>query len=228
MTDYKNIDSLWSLADSLTIEQAAALIAGYDPNKVYFNNIEKDIYYSDESGDAVVDSSYRIQTALTVLKNAVNAGKLKVKIVHDSRPVDESDYHTLIDMMECGEYYNPGCESMAGNDEHYYNGYIVKNIPNWNKTYVEVEELRAMLSSKGICTGFFFQDSINSTDAPDYLNPKHPRFSPKLSAAIYVWLIMEDENLIRGENLLPFKVREDIRMEQKNEKKSKKKSLTSI
>ena len=34
------------------------------------------------------------------------------------------------------------------------------------------------------------------------------------------------ENL--SENLLPFKVREDIRMDQKNEKKSKKKSFTCI
>jgi hypothetical protein len=38
----------------------------------------------------------------------------------------------------------------------------------------------------------------------------------------------ENLNKAISENLLPFKVREDIRMEQKNEKKSKKKSLTSI
>ena len=38
----------------------------------------------------------------------------------------------------------------------------------------------------------------------------------------------ENLNKAISENLLPFKVREDIRMDQKNEKKSKKKSLTSI
>ena len=38
----------------------------------------------------------------------------------------------------------------------------------------------------------------------------------------------ENSNNAISENLLPFKVREDIRMEQKNEKKSKKKSLTGI
>ena len=38
----------------------------------------------------------------------------------------------------------------------------------------------------------------------------------------------ENLNKAISENLLPFKVREDIRMEQKNEKKSKKKSLASI
>jgi hypothetical protein len=38
----------------------------------------------------------------------------------------------------------------------------------------------------------------------------------------------ENLNNAISENLLPFKVREDIRMDQKNEKKSKKKSLTSI
>ena len=200
MTEYKNINSLWSLADWLTVEQAAALIVGYDPNKVYFNKSEGDIYYADESGVAVVDCSCSIQTALIVLKNAINAGKLKVKIVHDSRPVNPSDFHTLIDMMECGEYYDPGYESIAGNDEHHCNGYFVKNNPSWNKTYVAVDELRAILSSKGQCSGFFFKDLTNSTNAADYLKPKHPRYSPKLAAAIYAWEEMEDENKLRGKN----------------------------
>ena len=38
----------------------------------------------------------------------------------------------------------------------------------------------------------------------------------------------ENLNNAISENLLPFKVREDIRMDQKNDKKSKKKSLTCI
>ena len=51
-----------------------------------------------------------------------------------------------------------------------------------------------------------------------------------ISASSYIAERAGAENLNNAisENLLPFKVREDIRMDQKNEKKSKKKSLTSI
>ena len=38
------------------------------------------------------------------------------------------------------------------------------------------------------------------TLAPDYLDPKNPRYAPKLAAAVRVWQAMEDENLRRGKN----------------------------
>jgi hypothetical protein len=43
---------------------------------------------------------------------------------------------------------------------------------------VEVESLRSWLANRGLHTGFFFPIA---TDAPDYLDPDHPRYAPKLS-----------------------------------------------
>ena len=50
---------------------------------------------------------------------------------------------------------------------------------------VQVDALRAWLRGRGLRSGFFFPDV---EDAPDYLNKNHPRFAPKLAAAVHAWL----------------------------------------
>lgn len=54
---------------------------------------------------------------------------------------------------------------------------------------VEVESLRLWLTSRGIRTGFYFP---TATDAPDYLDPKNPRYAPKLAAAVRAWQAVTD------------------------------------
>lgn len=54
---------------------------------------------------------------------------------------------------------------------------------------VAVSDLRAWLEAAGICTGFFFPAA---TDAPDYLDPKNPRYAPKLAAAVRAWQSVTD------------------------------------
>ncbi|MBM3394478.1 MAG: hypothetical protein FJY37_07590 [Betaproteobacteria bacterium] len=55
---------------------------------------------------------------------------------------------------------------------------------NLVESRVEVESLRQWLETRGIRTGFFFP---TATNAPDYLNPKNPRYAPKLAAAVRAW-----------------------------------------
>jgi hypothetical protein len=50
---------------------------------------------------------------------------------------------------------------------------------------VDVESLRAYIKSQNISTGFFFPEI---SDSPEYLNPKSPRYAPKLAAAVNAWL----------------------------------------
>lgn len=78
---YQEINQLWSLVDTLTVEQAAALIAGFDSNSI------------DESGNGfkngqtgLTDSEgiAWVQTALTPLVDAVNAVRLKATIRHSA------------------------------------------------------------------------------------------------------------------------------------------------
>jgi hypothetical protein len=62
---------------------------------------------------------------------------------------------------------------------------------------VEVESLRAWLAERGLRAGFFFPQPSNS---PDYLDPRHPRYAPKLAAAVQAWLETENESAIKGKS----------------------------
>lgn len=60
---------------------------------------------------------------------------------------------------------------------------------------VDIASLLAWFERRGFQSAFF---SKRDTQTPDYLDPDHPRYAPKLAAAVKVWLAMEDENPLRG------------------------------
>jgi len=176
------IDPLWKLADTLTITQAAALIAEVDPNTVRFN-LNDDVYFEDEHGTTDSTNGRSVKTAYEALKNAILTNKLNAKIIHDSRPIDQSDAQELFDMMD-NEGSSSSFDTLSNDDEHVNNGYFVKNHPNWEKSCITVDELRTWLLSRGFSTGFLFQ---NKTTEPDYFNKNSPYYAPKLAAAIRAW-----------------------------------------
>lgn len=186
--DFREINPLWSLSDPLTVQQAAALIAGVEPNAVRFNS-NGDVWFENETGLTDGSGITWVQTAFAAVTNAISAGKLRAKIVHNSRPVDNNDSQALYDMMESGEYFSPTFDHVCGDDETFANGYFVKKAPNWATSMIDVNELRDWLQSKGMRTGFFFP---TAKDAPDYLDPNNPRYAPKLAAAVRAWQSVTD------------------------------------
>lgn len=106
-------------------------------------------------------------------------------------------------------------------DSNYFRNYVSNTIEQWTnsintiydvactafplaeefssyegaKSSIRLYQLREWLEKKGIHTDFFNMEE--KIDAP-YINSSHPRFSPKLYAAIKAWEAMEDENLYRG------------------------------
>jgi hypothetical protein len=62
---------------------------------------------------------------------------------------------------------------------------------------VEVESLRDWLAGRGLKTGFFFPEPIASQD---YLDPKHPRYAPKLAAAVLAWTAADNEDALRAKS----------------------------
>ncbi|WP_444633237.1 hypothetical protein [Cupriavidus oxalaticus] len=55
---------------------------------------------------------------------------------------------------------------------------------NLSNTRVAVSELQTWLRRRGVKSGFFFSNAI---DAPGYLDHNHPRYAPKLAAAVRAW-----------------------------------------
>ena len=62
---------------------------------------------------------------------------------------------------------------------------------------VSVSSLKQFLGKRGISKGFFFPDT---EELPDYLDSTHPRYAPKLAAAINAWLAMDNASLFKGKS----------------------------
>ena len=62
----------------------------------------------------------------------------------------------------------------------------------WGNTIIWRKELKDWLLERKCTPRFFFPEGSGS---PDYLNPEHPRYAPKLAATVHAWLAMEDQNL---------------------------------
>jgi len=73
-------------------------------------------------------------------------------------------------------------------------GYIEDSI-NVATSIVEVKSLRDWLLRRGFKSGFFSPDNH---DSPDYLDPNHSRYAPKLAAAVNAWLATDDEETTKG------------------------------
>ena len=69
--------------------------------------------------------------------------------------------------------------------------------PDWRKITVSVNDIRDWLARRGIRSGFFFS---TAADRPEYLDPNHPRYAPKLAASVHAWLATGDEDAISGKS----------------------------
>ena len=181
--DFKTINPLWNLADPLTVQQAAALIAGFDPNAVRFNS-DSAGWFQNETGLTDSDGITWVQTAYVALANTINAGILKATIRRNARIQGWDEYPNWGESTR--DLYNHDDGAIR---ESYEPSVIYCESPDCGKTTVAVGDLRAWLESAGIRTGFFFP---TATDAPDYLDPKNPRYAPKLAAAVRAWQSVTD------------------------------------
>jgi hypothetical protein len=66
-----------------------------------------------------------------------------------------------------------------------------------DESRIEVESLRTWLSSRGLKTGFFFPEP---RALQDYLDPNHPRYAPKLAAAVLAWQALGNEATITSKS----------------------------
>lgn len=188
--DFKEINPLWRLSDPLTVQQAAALIAGFDPNAVRFKS--NDPAWFENDGFTESNGISWVQTAFAALVNAINARKLKATIRRtawergwDEEPEEGQRLEKQVTVLEEDSFEARLFDPVSVQRR----GVIYRVSPDWNLTTVAVTDLRAWLESAGIRVGFFFPAA---TDAPDYLDPKNPRYAPKLAAAVRAWQSVTD------------------------------------
>jgi len=57
------------------------------------------------------------------------------------------------------------------------------------RTLLKVSAMREWLSARGVTSTFF---GAARSSVPDYLDPQHPRYAPKLAAAVSAWTAVGD------------------------------------
>lgn len=182
MTDQSQINPLWHLVDILTVEQAAALIAGYDPSRVAICDMDNSDGELFQRG--VVEKQFpNLAAARAALINSVNGNGLKATIRRDARLQGWDEFPNFGESMRALD------EVEVTPDSNFNSGVIYCESPDWGQTTIKLVDLITWLLSRGVKTGFFFRDA---TEAPDYLDPKHPRYSLKLAAAVNAWQAVTD------------------------------------
>ncbi|UTV55794.1 hypothetical protein [Burkholderia arboris] len=170
---------LFRIADTYTLTDAAALLAGAKPSRVrppskytlpryYLARLEN----SDADSDDCDNTPEAFDAALRSLTHAINRERDPLPAMKQFFPIDIGAYQEAFGELP--------------------EGLIAKLDPA--ATTVDAEDLKTWLASRGVKSGFFFPEA---SDTPDYLDQRHPRYAPKLAAAVKVWLAMEDENLRR-------------------------------
>ena len=168
---------LCRIADTLSLTWAAALICGEKPSRIAapddsgvnrWHLPRRDKSASDGLEDASPES---FDAALHALVRAVEREKLKAikRFLGEPMHFEDGDGPWEAEDMPL---------ALQPSD---------KLDPS--ETLVDVEDLRSWLVSGGVKSGFFFPDAV---DAPDYLDPSHPRYAPKLAAAVHAWLAATD------------------------------------
>jgi len=174
---FEAIDPLWNLSEDLSIDDAAALIAGYSP--VQISRCKNDTNFDQTF------SKYPI--ALKSLTHAVTNGRIKAAIRYSAREYGYADAEADREYYDADFWTVTG--STAENDEQVSKdkSCFFKPFPDWSLTTVTRDDLLLWLRSRGIKDGFFFPLDKEIIDIPDYLDPNGPRYANKLAAAVHAW-----------------------------------------
>ncbi len=152
----------WRLCDELSVIQAALLMVGIDPSteKGYAERLQPH------------ERPYGYEAARTALINAVLSKTLPASVRYAARERGWSEG------LEEGE--------LVGSDSRGHE-IVYKVEPDWSRTTVRVEDLKAWLARRSFRSDFFCAEA---THEPDYLDRAHPSYAPKLAAAIEAWRVI--------------------------------------
>lgn len=158
------------LADVLTIAEAACCIVGVPTTRLGFNTMT-DPYLQSASWDGAYedDGQAVFNRVVKALSNSIRAGKLQAVVSNKGK--------------------HQGAQLKGQDSES--PSQPIDEIDPW-VTLIDVDTLKVWLVSRNLRPPFFFPDETVCTGEPDYLNPKHPRYSGRLAAAVNAWLAVTD------------------------------------
>lgn len=189
----------WRLVDALTIEQAALLIIGQDPENVL------DTRGYDPVANAIAAglSSNAITGVLRTLpeyKMSDSEGQQLYRPEGEGMGLARAVPSTSIIKTNTnsdglGDMHTLTVDHARDVLLRAFTGYGL--VVDHARSVVYVDSLKDWLESKGYRPAVFFPDNKTGLD---YMSPDHPRYSAKLAAAVKVWEAMADEKLYSGKS----------------------------
>ncbi len=143
-----DIAPAWRLADPLTVQQAAALIAGHDPNHVCYED-DRPAYFKTPDGYTSTDGLEEMQAAFAAITNAIIDGKLKAIIRHEAwargwgEDVEDGEIFSERVTLHPADW-GRDVDSLGIERA----GFIYRVAPDWSRTTVTVNDLNAWLRSR--------------------------------------------------------------------------------
>jgi hypothetical protein len=194
----KNVD-IWRLAEEVSVVDSALLIAGYDPSSVVFSpgthlHAPTEGYLFFESDGFDPQAGYL--AAFASLRAAIMSDRLAATVSFDARareadwdwlaPDEKSSvvpFDVLVRAQKAGDVL-----LALGDDASALPGQLeIIAEPNWKKTMIAVDNLRAWLTKKAVAPPFFFPGG-----RPEgFRDPLHARYSGKLHCAVAAWEAVE-------------------------------------
>jgi len=177
----EEIDPLWNLHEDFSVAHAAALVAGYEPTLI-------DRCKSDSSFHKLFP---KYGVTLDALTKSITNNRLRATLRYSAREYGYADSLEEVDRAECGLPSGPGSTAQEGEELSPDFRFFYRPFPDWSLSTVSQDDLTQWLTQRGIRAGFF---SPNATDGPGYLDSEHPRYAPKLAAAVRAWEAVTDTN----------------------------------
>ncbi len=170
----------WRLCEELNIVQAALLVVGEAPK--FAKEVEQWEF------DNRPDGYEAAKTAIThALRNFTQYEKAVTSISDfETEPFNLDDHEDLRNLYSRSieGILIPRFEIFFDADPLPIDGSL-----DLYESKVRVNSLKTWLSLKGIKSGFFFPEPIETMD---FLDPMHPRYTPKLAAAYRAWQAVTD------------------------------------
>ena len=182
----------WRIAKEISVENAAILMVGGDPEAV--DPIDSGLNFGDDHEQKRTTGHKGFQSALNALTGAILSGDIPVQIRY--RPRNDSDIAVsrTIDLGSAKTDHAAKFFRFGNGDLRIEIGTInFRAEPDWAKSMVRVDNLRDWLRSEGENQGALFPPSTPET--LPFMNPDHDHFAPELHFAITAWQALETQTI---------------------------------
>lgn len=171
----ENLD-YWRLCDELNIVQAALLVVGADATAAEYMEAQD-----------IQNRPHGYEAAKTAIVHALK----QYHACCDNRELGVSDVSLGSEgklVFRNRQYIEGNFVPMYETDINGNRTYPIQNSIDLLSSTIVVASLKDWLKARGFSEGFFFPP----TDTPDFLHPAHPRYAPKLAAAVRAWQAVTD------------------------------------